>query len=118
MEGNMRKPKLTILRKCVYRYNINGELAGMEDVNDWRKEDITQLIQAIQKRGDGSWASMKELNIKTKRLRMKRIKEHLNDIEGQVSSDCLLGLTPAVMAKVFGIIDDIWDDKEYINENT
>lgn len=61
------KPDPVSIRKCVYRYNINSELVGIEDVNNWPKEEIIQLVQAIQKRGDGSWASMKNLSKKTKR---------------------------------------------------
>ena len=47
--------------------------------------------------------------------------EHLNEIYGQVSSDCLLALTPAAMTKVCGMIDrlweDNWDDTEDADEN-
>jgi len=41
----------------------------------------------------------------------KCLHEHLNEIYGQVSSDCLLALTPAAMTKICGLIDDIWEDK-------
>ena len=53
--------------KHIYRYNLSGELIGMQDIDDWPDDEILQLIHAIQKRGDGSWASMKEIIRKTKR---------------------------------------------------
>jgi len=63
------------MHKYVYRYDISGEMIGIQNVNDWQDDEIMQLVQAIQKRGDGSWASMNkirtEVNVKTKRTQIK-----------------------------------------------
>ena len=45
-------------RVSVYRYNASGELMGIQDVTDWTIGEAEDLIQAIQNRSDGSWASM------------------------------------------------------------
>ena len=54
MEDNINQE-----RKCLYSYNLSGELIGMQDVQDWPPEEVSRLIVAIQSREDGSWASMK-----------------------------------------------------------
>ena len=74
-------PKLIPMHKHVYRYNMSGELIGIQGVNDWQDDEITLLIQAIQKRGDGSWASMKEINTKTKRAECKNEAHHKNEAD-------------------------------------
>lgn len=38
--------------------------------------------------------------------------EHLDDIEGEVSSECLASLTPAAKGGVLNIIDDVFDDMD------
>ena len=54
--------------KHIYRYNLSGKLIGMQDIDGWPDDEILQLIHAIQKRRDGSWASTKEIIRKTKRV--------------------------------------------------
>ena len=44
----------------ICRYNLSGELLGIQDVSDWSDEDVKGLAVAIQKRGDGSYAALKE----------------------------------------------------------
>ena len=44
----------------IYRYNLSGELLGVQDVSDWSDEEVKQFVIAIQKRGDGSCAALKE----------------------------------------------------------
>ena len=44
----------------IHRYNQSGELVGVQDVSDWSNEQIRDLAMAIQKRGDGSYAALKE----------------------------------------------------------
>ena len=44
----------------ICRYNLSGELLGVQDVSDWSDEEVKQFVIAIQKRGDGSYAALKE----------------------------------------------------------
>jgi len=44
----------------IYRYNQSGELVGVQDVSAWQDDEVKQLVLAIQKRGDGSYAALKE----------------------------------------------------------
>ena len=39
--------------------------------------------------------------------------QHLQDIGGQVSSECLMGLTEAARTEVCGMIQEIWNDDDY-----
>ena len=54
----MRLEELKHIDIC--RYNLSGELLGIQDVSDWSDEDVKGLAVAIQKRGDGSYAALKE----------------------------------------------------------
>jgi len=54
----VRLDKLKHIDIC--RYNLSGELLGIQDVSDWSDEDVKGLAVAIQKRGDGSYAALKE----------------------------------------------------------
>lgn len=40
------------------------------------------------------------------------LQEHLNSISGKVSSDCMMGLTERVRAKVADMIQEIWNDED------
>ena len=44
----------------IHRYNLSGELLGIQDVSDWTNEDVKAFVIAIQKRSDGSYAALKE----------------------------------------------------------
>ena len=44
----------------MHRYNQDGELVGVQDVSGWTDEEVKGLAIAIQKRGDGSYAALKE----------------------------------------------------------
>ena len=44
----------------ICRYNLSGELLGIQNVTDWTNEDVKAFVIAIQKRGDGSYAALKE----------------------------------------------------------
>ena len=44
----------------IHRYDQSGKLVGVQDVSDWSNEQIRDLAMAIQKRGDGSYAALKE----------------------------------------------------------
>uniref|UniRef100_A0A6H2A3V8 Uncharacterized protein n=1 Tax=viral metagenome TaxID=1070528 RepID=A0A6H2A3V8_9ZZZZ len=44
----------------VHSYDQSGELMGIQNVSDWPDEEVKQLVLAIQKRGDGSYAALKE----------------------------------------------------------
>jgi len=54
----VRLDKLKHIDIC--RHNLSGELLGIQDVSDWSDEDVKGLAVAIQKRGDGSYAALKE----------------------------------------------------------
>ena len=49
-------------QECIYRYDITGKLVGIQEVSGWSIEEVKRLVLAIQKRGDGSWASTKKLS--------------------------------------------------------
>jgi len=44
----------------IHSYNQSGELMGIQNVSGWQDDEIKQLVLAIQKRGDGSYAALKE----------------------------------------------------------
>ena len=44
------------------------------------------------------------------------VKEHVYDLEGQISSECLLNLTPKAREKVFDIIEETWEELYALEE--
>ena len=53
---------------------------------------------------------------------MEYLREHIKDSGGQISSDCLVGLTTGAKDIVFEMIEEVWDREsdwdDYIKENT
>ena len=37
------------------------------------------------------------------------LKEHINEMGGEISEDCIIQLTPKARDKVCGIIEDYWE---------
>ena len=54
------KSRSRYIPRDIHRYNQSGELMGVQDVSDWQDEEVKDLVIAIQKRGDGSYAALKE----------------------------------------------------------
>ncbi len=41
---------------------------------------------------------------------LEHLGEHINEMEGKISAECLLSLTPGARDKVFDMIEDVWEE--------